>query len=86
MDDGDNLSDHIPLILGFKFNAAYVPDENSNIDINRDENYKVCWSEADSEEINNYKVTLSDMIYNLDIPNDCSNWVNFNCKLSSHFT
>ena len=56
------MSDHNPLILNFRFDATYVPDKISN-DIKSDQNLRVCWNDANSEEINHYKEMLADMLW-----------------------
>ena len=60
LDDGVNLSDHIPLILDFRFDATYVPDKISK-DIKSEQYFRVSWNDANSEEINHQEM-LADML------------------------
>ena len=76
-DEGDNLSDHLPLIL--KFSAT--------IDVNKpqsfDQEYKnemIDWFNANEMNIEEYMLCLDKLLNEVSIPFDALNCLDINCK------
>ena len=59
IDEGDNLSDHLPIVLIFDLGLVY---ENINDSINERPKKQVCWSEATNSQIAAYKNMLSELL------------------------
>ena len=85
LDDGDNLSDHCPIIVEIDINYSQPKQESLSFGPEY-QNFKVCWEEASSEQIINYKQTLSYLIDNLSTSNSCFNCFALDCKDLSHHT
>ena len=78
-DDGDNLSDHLPLILKFSTNINHDQClENNN---NKCKEIKVNWSDANVHDIENYVICLDKLLNEIHIPFSALNCLNNNCKL-----
>ena len=68
LDDGDNLSDHNPIILEIEIdNSHFKPKYNDNK--SNGSHFRVCWEEASVEQISCYKQTFIDLIDDLNLPN-----------------
>ena len=75
LDEGDNLSDHLPLILKFNLNNTRVNNPIIHTDkINR--KFKICWDNATSLQKEHYKLFLSNLI-----DNTLNRFTGFGCSL-----
>ena len=85
LDDGDNLSDHLPIIMSIDMNFDYISRRSKDLEKECKRKFKIVWNDAKSQDISNYKDVLSDLIDNLTFPSECFNCSNFSCKSHSHF-
>ena len=85
LDDGDNLSDHCPIIIEIEIDYSRSKLESYSCASDY-HNFKVCWEEATSDQIICYKQTLSCLIDNLITTNSCFDCSVFDCKDLSHLT
>ena len=84
LDEGDNLSDHLPLILELNIDVNDVPSQINSAS-SRLNKFKICWEDATEEQINNYKSILSEQISKLIDSNNYFECSNLNCDNPSHF-
>ena len=69
LDDGDNLSDHLPLMIHIEsnvFGTKYIKDQNNYADESLA--IKVCWSDATDTDISDYKYVLDQLLNDISLP------------------
>ena len=81
LDDGDNLSDHLPLIIHVELDLINVDNAiRMNIDNNESPVFKVCWSDATDADIDEYKYVLDKLLNDINLPvHDVINCLDVNC-------
>ena len=82
LDEGDNLSDHNPIILQIVFEST-LPN-NFDCVSKKHKKFKICWDSASKHQIDLYKNILSDMLNNLPININIFYCNNFNCINHDH--
>lgn len=75
----DNLSDHEPVILELKLNVD-VLHVNDKVHISRPS-----WVRANSGDINNYRISLSERLSSVHVPSEALLCTNLHCNNEEHF-
>ena len=84
LEEGDNLSDHCPLILKFELNKTQV--NNSIFHPEKiTKKFKICWDKATSLQKEHYKLFLSNLNDNIVDQFDDFDCSLVNCRDYSHF-
>ena len=80
----DNLSNHAPIFLNLKFARAVEPranfQNNSNIAVSN----KPDWSRASDEDLHFFRLYLSGLLENLEVPQTILNCEDLNCSNPRH--
>ena len=84
LDDGDNLSDHCPLLLNIEINLDKYYASNPYRESPR--KIQILWSEASIDDKKKYKQILHDLLVNLDVDKDILHCPLFDCKNESHIS
>ena len=77
-DDGDNLSDHLPLILKISTKINYDGSLDNN---NECQKVKINWGDANEQNIEDYIICLDKLLNEIDIPFNALNCLNVKCTL-----
>ena len=79
--DGDNCSDHSPVVLSLSLSVEYSNDSTGNCS----PSISVDWEKITDEHINNYKLMLDELLCDMDIDVDCIHCNDYKCNDQMHY-